>query len=111
MWWISYRGEGRHGLDNIGVFTDEGRVLRDHPLLLDPAPKAHPLHIPRGFALIGEDLYIASAWRHDSHVARYRRHGDSFHFVDNLVTSAQVVAMVHPFDVELGDAAGPQCAR
>ncbi|HJW52786.1 MAG TPA: hypothetical protein VJ501_12310 [Burkholderiaceae bacterium] len=103
MWWISYRGEGRHGLDNIGVFTDEGKVLRNHPLLLDPAPKAHPLHIPRGFALVGEDLYIASAWRHDSHVARYRRHGDSFHFVDNLVTSKQVVAMVHPFDVELGD--------
>ena len=103
MWWISYRGEGRHGLDNIGVFTDDGKVLRNHPLLLDPAPKAHPLHIPRGFALVGEDLYIASAWRHDSHVARYRRHGDSFHFVDNLVTSKQVVAMVHPFDVELGD--------
>ena len=74
MWWISYRGEGRHGLDNIGVFTDEGKVLSNHPLLLDPAPKAHPLHIPRGFALVGEDLYIASAWRHDSHVARYRRH-------------------------------------
>jgi hypothetical protein len=103
VWWISYRGEGKHGLDNIGVFTDGGKVHRDHPLLLDPSPKAHPLHIPRGFALVGDDLYIASAWRRDSHVARYRRRGDSFHFVDNLVTSKQAVAMVHPFDVELGD--------
>jgi hypothetical protein len=103
VWWISYRGEGKHGLDNIGVFTDNGKVHADHPLLLDPAPKAHPLHIPRGFALVDDDLYIASAWRHDSHVARYRRHGNSFHFADNLVTSRHAVAMVHPFDVELGD--------
>ncbi|HTN50512.1 MAG TPA: hypothetical protein VMK32_13880 [Burkholderiaceae bacterium] len=103
MWWISYRGEGKHGLDNIGVFNDDGSVHTDHPLLLDPSPKAHPLHIPRGFALVGNDLYIASAWRHDSHVARYRRHGDSFHYEGDLVTTKQVAAMVHPFDVELGD--------
>jgi hypothetical protein len=103
MWWISYRGEGRHGLDNIGVFNDDGSVRRDHPLLLDPSPKAHPLHIPRGFALVGDDLYVASAWRHDSHVARYRRRGNSYHFADNLVTTKQVAAMVHPFDVDLGD--------
>ncbi len=103
MWWISYRGEGKHGLDNIGVFNDDGTVRKDHPLLLDPSPKAHPLHIPRGFALVGDDLYIASAWRRDSHVARYRRRGNSFHYADNLVTSKQAVAMVHPFDVELGD--------
>lgn len=103
MWWISYRGEGAHGLDNIGVFRDDGSVHRDHPLLLDPAPDAHPLHIARGFALIGDDLYIASAWRRDSHIARYRRHGNSFRFADNLVTSAQVPALVHPFDVDVGD--------
>lgn len=103
MWWISYRGEGRHGLDNIGVFNDDGSVRKDHPLLLDPSPAAHPLHIPRGFALIGDDLYVASAWRHDSHVARYRRRGSSFHYAGDLVTTRQVAAMVHPFDVELGD--------
>ena len=103
MWWISYRGEGKHGLDNVGVFKDDGTAHQDHPLLLDPSPKAHPLHIPRGFALVGDDLYIASAWRGDSHVARYRRHGNSFHFAGNLVTSRQARAMIHPFDVELGD--------
>ncbi|MGA9395919.1 MAG: hypothetical protein WBV56_11325 [Azonexus sp.] len=27
MWWISYRGEGRHGLENIGVFNDDGNVI------------------------------------------------------------------------------------
>ena len=103
MWWIGYRGEGKHGLDNVGVFEDDGNVRKDHPLLLDPSPRAHPLHIPRGFALVADDLYIASAWRGDSHVARYRRKGNSFHFADNLITSEQAVAMVHPFDVELGD--------
>jgi hypothetical protein len=103
VWWISYRGEGKHGLDNIGVFNDDGTVRKDHPLLLDPSPKAHPLHIPRGFALVGDDLYIANAWRRDSHVACYRRRGNSFHYANNLVTSKQAVAMVHPFDVELGD--------
>jgi DNA-binding beta-propeller fold protein YncE len=103
VWWISYRGEGKSGLDNIGVFEDDGSVRRKHPLLLDAAPKAHPLHIPRGFALVGDDLYIANAWRHDSHVARYRRHGDTFRYADNLVTSQDAVAMVHPFDIELGD--------
>ncbi|HET6982023.1 MAG TPA: hypothetical protein VFI53_07775 [Myxococcaceae bacterium] len=103
MWWIGYRGEHKEGLDNIGVFDDDGSPRRNHPLLLDPSPDAYPLHIPRGFLLIGDDLYVASAWRHDSHVARYRRRGDTFHFVDNLVTTRQVAAMVHPFDVELGD--------
>ncbi len=103
MWWVSYLGEGAHGLDNIGVFRDDGSVHRDHPLLLDPAADAHPLHNPRGFALIGDDLYITSAWRLDSHVARYRRHGNSFHFADNLVTSTQLAALVHPFDVDVGD--------
>ena len=103
MWWISYRGEGKEGVDNIGVFEDDGTPRKTHPLLLDMAPGAHPLHIARGFALVGDDLYIANAWRKDSHVARYRRRGDMFHFVDVVVATKHVSAMVHPFDVELGD--------
>lgn len=103
MWWISYRGESRHGIDNIGVFEDNGSPREKHPLLLDPSPAAHPLHIARGFALLGDDLYIANAWRKDSHIARYRRHGDTFRFEEVLVKTEQVAAMVHPFDVELGD--------
>ncbi len=103
MYWISYRGEGRTGIDNIGVFEDDGTPCKNHPLLLDPSPKAHSLHIPRGFALDGDDLYIANAWRKDSRVARYRRRGNGFHFVEDLVTSSQVAAMVHPFDVDIAD--------
>ena len=103
MWWISYRGESRHGVDNIGVFEDDGSPRKVHPLLLDSSPAAHPLHIARGFALVGDDLYIASAWRRDSHIALYRRHGDTFRFKEVLVKTEQVAAMVHPFDVELGD--------
>ena len=103
MWWISYRGESRHGVDNIGVFEDDGSPRKIHPLLLDPSPAAHQLHIARGFALVGDDLYIASAWRRDSHIARYHRHGDTFRFKEVLVKTEQVAAMVHPFDVELGD--------
>jgi hypothetical protein len=103
MWWISYRGEGRHGVENIGVFEDDGSPRAKHPLLLDEAPDAHPLKIARGFAVVGDDLYIANAWRRDSHVARYRRHGDMYHFADVVVSTKHVSAMVHPFDVELGD--------
>ena len=103
MWWISYRGEGKEGVDNIGVFEDDGTPRKKHPLLLDAAPDAHPLHIARGFALVGDDLYIANAWRRDSHVARYRRRGDMFHFTDVVVATKHISAMVHPFDVELGD--------
>jgi len=103
VWWISYRGEGKIGIENIGVFEDDGTPCKKHPLLLDPAPNACPLHIARSFALVGDDLYIANAWRKDSHIARYRRHGDTFHFADVVVTAKQVSAMVHPFDVELGD--------
>lgn len=103
MWWISYRGEGKAGVENIDVFEDDGTPRKKHPLLLDPSPDAYPLHIARGFALVGDDLYIANAWRKDSHVARYRRHGDTFHFADVVVTTKLVSAMVHPFDVELGD--------
>ena len=103
MWWISYRGEGKLGVDNIGVFEDDGTPRKKHPLLLDPSPDAAPLHIARGFVLMGDDLYIANAWRRDSHVARYRRRGDTFHFAAVVVTTQHVSAMVHPFDVELGD--------
>jgi NHL repeat len=103
VWWISYQGESRHGVDNIGVFEDDGSPRKVHPLLLDPSPAAHPLHIARGFALLGDDLYIANAWRQDSHIARYQRHGDTFRFVEVLAKTEQIAAMVHPFDVELGD--------
>jgi len=103
VWWISYRGEGKTGIENIGVFEDDGTPRKKHPLLLDPSPDAHPLHIARGFALVGDDLYIANAWRKDSHIARYHRHGDTFRFAGVVVTSKHVSAMVHPFDVELGD--------
>ena len=103
MWWISYRGEGKSGVENIGVFEDDGTPRKQHPLLLDPSEGAHPLHIARGFALVGDDLYIANAWRKDSHVARYQRHGDTFRFAEVVVTTKDVAAMVHPFDVELGD--------
>jgi hypothetical protein len=103
VWWISYRGESGHGVDNIGVFEDDGSPRKIHPLLLDPSPAAHPLHIARGFALVGDDLYIANAWRKDSHIAHYRRNGDTFRFKEVLVKTEQVAAMVHPFDVELGD--------
>jgi DNA-binding beta-propeller fold protein YncE len=103
VWWISYRGEGKSGVQNIGVFEDDGTPRKKHPLLLDPAPGAYPLHIARGFVLVDDDLYIANAWRKDSHVARYRRRGDSFHFVDLVVTTQDISAMVHPFDVAFGD--------
>ncbi|MGC1293789.1 MAG: hypothetical protein WA869_02000 [Alloacidobacterium sp.] len=103
MWWISYRGESGHGVDNIGVFEDDGSPRKVHPLLLDPSPTAHPLHIARGFALVGDDLYIANAWRKDSHIALYHRHDDTFRFKEVLAKTEQVAAMVHPFDVELGD--------
>jgi hypothetical protein len=103
VWWISYRGECGHGVDNIGVFEDDGSPRKKHPLLLDTSPAAHPLHIARGFALVGDDLYIANAWRKDSHIARYHRHGDTFRFKEVLAKTEQVAAMVHPFDVELGD--------
>ena len=103
MWWISYRGEGKTGVENIGVFEDDGCPCKKHPLLLDPSPDADPLHIARGFALVGDDLYIANAWRKNSYVSRYRRHGNTFRFNDVVITSKHVSAMVHPFDVELGD--------
>jgi DNA-binding beta-propeller fold protein YncE len=102
VWWISYQGESGRGVDNIGVFEDDGSLRKIHPLLLDPSPTAQPLHIARGFALVGDDLYIANAWRKDSHIARYHRHGDTFRFKEVLAKTEQVAAMVHPFDVELG---------
>jgi hypothetical protein len=103
VWWISYRGEGKVGVENIGVFEDDGMPRKKHALLLDPSPDAYPLHIARGFALVGDDLYIANAWRKDSHVARYRRNGDTFHFANVVVATKHVSAMIHPFDIELGD--------
>jgi hypothetical protein len=47
VWWISYRGEGKAGVENIGVFEDDGTPRKKHTLLLDPSPDAYPLHIAR----------------------------------------------------------------
>ena len=103
MWWVSYRGEGRAGVENIGVFNDDGTPREKHPLLLDDSPDAAPLKIARGFALVGDNLYIANAWRKESHIAHYRRQADTFHFANVLAETRDIAAMVHPFDVELGD--------
>jgi hypothetical protein len=54
VWWISYRGESGYGINNIGVFEDDGSPRKTHPLLLDPSPAAEPLHIVRGFAFGGQ---------------------------------------------------------
>lgn len=107
MWWISYRGEGKTGVENIGVFEGDGTPRKEHPLLLDPSLDAHPLHIARGFALAGNDLNIANAWRKDSLVVRYRRHDDNFRFANIVVATEHVTAMVHPFDVEPTPPPGP----
>lgn len=31
MWWISYNGESRSGVENIGVFEDDGTPRKAHP--------------------------------------------------------------------------------
>ena len=51
-------------------------------MLLDDSPDAAPLMIAPGFALVGDDLYIPNAWRKESHITHYRRHGDTFHFAN-----------------------------
>jgi len=103
MWWVSYRGEGRHAVGTIGVFEDDGRERPDPPLLHEGAPQGHRLQVARGFALVGDDLYVANAWRRDSHIARYTRDCNRFRYADNLITPRDVAALIHPFDVDLGD--------
>jgi hypothetical protein len=103
MWWISYRGEGRSRVDTIGVFEDSGMPRAEHPFLLDVSPDARPLHIIRGFVLVGDNHYIANAWRKDSYIARYRRVGDVYRYQEIVVSTEHVEALVHPFDLEIGD--------
>ena len=103
MWWISYRGESKHGIDNIGVFEDA-------------VPRARSIR----WSLIHRRLLIRCTSRADSrswattstsrmrgakiaHIARYHRRGDTFHFKEMLAKTGHFAGMVHPFDVELGD--------
>src|SRR4249920_152599 len=48
-------------------------------------------------------IFISPMPGKDSHIARYRRHGDTFRYAGIVVDTKDVSAMVHPFDVELGD--------
>ena len=102
MWWISYRSEGKSGVDNIGVFEDDGTPEEASATPRSVAQCASVAHPPRLRAGRRRSLHRQRR-RKDSHIARYRRRGDTFHFSDLLVTSKQVEALVHPFDVELGD--------
>ena len=52
-------------------------------------------HIARGFALVGDDLYVAKAWRKDSDVAQYHRHDDPFHFAAVVTANLACVAPCH----------------
>ena len=61
MWWISCRGEVKASVESIGVFEDDGAPRKKHPLLLEPPPNAHPVHIACDFALVGDEFYIANA--------------------------------------------------
>ncbi len=48
MWWISYRGEGKAGVDNIGVFEDDGTPRKRASAAPRPVARCAPAaHRPR----------------------------------------------------------------
>ena len=104
MWWISYRGESGHGVgSNIGVFEDDGS-----PRKSIRCSSIHPRTRIRSISRAASHWWATTSTSRtrgsrDSHIARYQRHGETFYFMEVLAKTAQVAAMVHPFDVELGD--------
>ena len=103
MWWISYRGEGKTGVDNIGVFEDDGTPREGTSVA---ARSVHPMHtrctspaVSRWWATISTSP-TPGARTATSCATAARRHVPLRRA--SWWPRKHVSAMVHPFDVELG---------
>ncbi|MBI3649641.1 MAG: hypothetical protein HY231_01185 [Acidobacteria bacterium] len=99
MWYISFQGEGDGDVNNILVYHDNGEAHSQANLL--PTGGDNPkLNEIRGFALVGDLLYVVNAHKSASQILLYQQGKDDAYTFQNIFASmATINSILHPYDL------------
>lgn len=98
MWYISFGG-GTAGVNNILAYHHDGRP-HTKPALLPTGESDPRLTVLRGFAIVGDLLYVVHAYHRASQILIYELGPDGeYHFKTVLAATDTVNALVHPYDL------------
>ncbi|MEP7220766.1 MAG: hypothetical protein ABI876_17700, partial [Bacteroidota bacterium] len=98
MWYISFQGESDGEVNNILIYHDSG-VEHSQPNLLPTGGTSPVLQELRGFAIVGDLLYVVNAYKGLSQLLLYRANGDGAYLFESIFASAATInSILHPFD-------------
>ncbi len=100
MWYISFNGEGKDGVNNILVYHDDG-TPHTNPDLLPTGGSNPPLQELRGFQIVNDLLYVVNAYKDYSQILVYQNSGGKYVPCTQpiLASKATVNSILHPFDL------------
>src|SRR5215467_10496693 len=105
MWYVSFQGETGTQVPNILVYHNNGKP-HAKPDLLPTGPDDPKLEELRGFAVVGDLLYVISAHKTVSEILVYQGNKKGGYTFKSILASRETVnSIFHPFDLTF-DAAG-----
>jgi hypothetical protein len=99
MWYISFQGESKSGINNILVYHDSGKEHSQANLL--PTGGNNPeLNELRGFAIVGNLLYVVNAHKSASQILIYEESKGGAYSFDKIFASMKSInSIYHPYDL------------
>jgi hypothetical protein len=95
VWYIGCHG-GKKGVNNILVYSDEGKQVSDALLEADPS---YPLQELRGFGFVGDSLYVVNGYKDYSQLLVFGSDGRGGYIFESVYASGQDAnSVVHPYD-------------
>ena len=101
MWYISFQGESDGDVNNIRVYHDSGKP-HSNPDLLPTGGSNPPLKELRGFALVGNLLFVVNANKQYSQILLYEADGKGGYVpaaVPIFASAESIDSILHPFDL------------
>ena len=98
MWYISFHG-GSGSINNILVYHDSGDE-HSQPDLLPTGGSNPALQELRGFALVGNSLYVLNAYKKYSQILIYGSGGNGgYNFTEVFASKDRTNSILHPYDL------------
>jgi hypothetical protein len=99
MWYISFQGESDGDVNNIRVYHDSGKP-HSQPNLLPTGGSNPKLQELRGFAIVGNLLYVVNAHKSVSQILIYEAGNDgSYSFKEIFASMDSINSILHPYDL------------
>ncbi len=100
MWYISFNGESKDGVNNILVYHDDGKP-HTQPDRLPTGGSNPPLQELRGFKIVNDLLYVVNAYKDYSQILVYQNSGGQYVPCTQPVLASKdtVNSILHPFDL------------